>query len=250
MLRVRPTLKAAFLRVDLNFVGGALHSVDDTPAVLYRPTGTIFFPWFWGHYLRVVQLPDKSPSECDGVLYAPFPNSTVVGQNEESRWYDRGDLHRDFGPAVCSQHYWYKYNRGVLAASDANTFEADAPCMPTVGAPCINDPKCALKCDPKCNSRVTCTHNCAKLVACTLVSVWGARDFLGSTVRVYHTCSGEVIECPVDARFRSERIYLEVYGKGAFGDRKWYEAHKWFEADRIRITDGDDSKWFTVFLIE
>jgi hypothetical protein len=141
MLRIQLDLAAAFPHADLNYAGGALHSTNDRPAVVLRPAigGAAF--WFQGRYLRSIKTYWNGHTHSGAARYSASPDEVIVGENDESRWYDRGDLHRDFGPAVRSQHYWYKYDRGVMAASGANTFSVLESGWST-GAPCASGARC------------------------------------------------------------------------------------------------------------
>jgi hypothetical protein len=193
MLRVRLTLKITSLRAVYTYTDGVLHSTNDDPAVMYRAKTGIPM-WFRGLYLFAVDVPGPTGMHC-----SLSPGPALVGGNAESRWYDRGDLHRDFGPAVRGPRYWYKFHRGVLAASDGNTFSRLRRGH-TTGSPCAKGPHCS----------------CAKLVAAVHALQWDSyRYFARKIVCIYRTCENLVLECPRDktvkgARDRFSCTYLEV----------------------------------------
>ena len=236
MLRVQLDLKVAFPHADLNYAGGRLHSAHDEPAVVLRPAIDVATFWFQACHLWILRLDQRQANATNGTLYVQSPNTAVVGQDGESRWYDRGDLHRDFGPAVCSQHYWYKYNRGVLAASDANTFSSDAGTFSSdagtfssdAGVPVANTPVAP------CASGARCP--CARLVARTRVGLW-APDYTVQFACVYHTCAGEVLECPVD--YDPAKSEQKSAGRAYF---------KFVDSNGSRLVSG--GKWFDILKLE
>ena len=158
--------------VRLQYCGGVLHSANDEPALVGKCNSrgnyisglyNIWAATQWRHYSDVWYgyLPRKH-----------FPRS-------HSRWYDRGDLHRAYGPAVVSDHYWQKYHRGVQAASRTNTYTT---------MPASAHRKLSKYCvDAHCTG-------CAILVACAPASdKFGIYTCYGCA-RVYQTCAGLILQ--------------------------------------------------------
>jgi hypothetical protein len=133
-----PCVTVAFPCATFTYAGGALHSFDDKPALVCDPINKML-------QCAVVDYRIDGPRcteprdwlSCD--LSFKWGTSFVAEDppDWERRWYDRGELHRDFGPAIASEYasprkqlaywdrtssYWFKYHRGKLFAAPSNTF--------------------------------------------------------------------------------------------------------------------------------
>jgi hypothetical protein len=131
----------SFPGVSLTYAEGALHSADDKPALVYNSRS--------GKILRMRHLEIRSmrkdnfdPARINPTVIAWWVDRALgyrVGElgeimykmrriYGESRWYDRGDLHRDQGPAVEGYEesgvYWYKYYRGALGCGPPRVYSA------------------------------------------------------------------------------------------------------------------------------
>jgi hypothetical protein len=107
------------------YAEGALHSTGNAPAFVARA----------GSKRLEVTIPGLGSTGIEpGYRWAYWwsyclSDIAKLELAEESRWYDRGDIHRDFGPAVVGVlkegglHYWHKYDRGVLGAGASNAFD-------------------------------------------------------------------------------------------------------------------------------
>ena len=127
MIIVRAAAKVVFRGVCFTFSEGALHSDGDAPA------------------LRITILSHKKVSlsmyivqyrleRYGGVTARWSPNifgSRIFDVYDELRWYDRGELHRGFGPAIIGRScdgvamYWLKYFRGQFGGESRNSFGGD-----------------------------------------------------------------------------------------------------------------------------
>ena len=175
MLRVRQTCKVTSGADQYLYSDGLLHSKHDEPAIVFRVQPKAG-QYIQGVYLAAINFRQDYTDPYYHITEAvadPDPSSSVFFQREydESRWYDRGGLHRNFGPAVCSKHYWYKYHRGKQA-SVSNEFDEKKS----------NTQKCLRK---RCGG-------CTKTVASMSIQYVAARIV---PARVCHTCFGTIIEC-------------------------------------------------------
>jgi hypothetical protein len=213
MLRLKVTCTIKNDAVRLQYCGGVLHGANDEPALVISNIDR--YACFDGHYYasasewnRVVQI----------VLLRHLPQgflgACALNSTAERRWYDRGDLHRDYGPAVSSDLYWYKYHRGAQKASRENTYTGlDANCCQKTGDDRRSDANCCQQPDGdrrqelrKYCADAGCT-GCAAITACapiTLAVDWEA-GFVQA--KVYQTCAGLVMLFPQDCTDTHRRYY-------------------------------------------
>jgi hypothetical protein len=126
---VRASATIAYEGARFTYTEGALHSADDEPAFTVRahskPLQCVIAEVFYYSQSKPATYMVKWQKIPLGDTYS------YIDIAEESRWYAKGELHRDFGPAVAGHaiggvsHYWHKYDRGVLGAGSRNTFGND-----------------------------------------------------------------------------------------------------------------------------
>ena len=141
------------------YAEGALHSADDEPALTVcsgRTLSRIGLERYHESPLLFVRLTEQ-PREVKWLKYHLQIKRAAPDIARENRWYDRGELHRNFGPAVAGHilatvgleratiEYWIKYDRGVFGAGTFNAFETDGAefgCVP--GAMLCASTQCIL----------------------------------------------------------------------------------------------------------
>ena len=200
MLRLNASCVVENPVVRLQYCGGVLHSANDEPTLVAITTPRMS-EFLTGRYIQAV-CDLHSTSQVWYVF--SLSQAKYLPTDTESRWYDRGELHRDYGPAVRSQHYWYKYHRGVQTASRANTYTGSAASSSRELAAGV-----AKKLIPYCTQRV-CKYcafdqlaSCAVLSACAPVMLCiGANKFVVH-MRMFQTCAGVVMlstpDCDTDS---------------------------------------------------
>ena len=132
---VRADAIVVFQGVRLTYTGGALHSTADAPALeiaCAKSNKKVRGVYLAVSVLREVLSPEvrwvkrtlgHRESYYDRAGTVKLPNTA-----EESRWYDRGDLHRDYGFAIRGferngeLRYWYKFYRGALGSGPLGWF--------------------------------------------------------------------------------------------------------------------------------
>ncbi len=143
---------------------GVLHSETDKPALIIHSQRSDH-P-INGLYLAII---------ANGAQYVSHIGSDHgLVPFAESRWYGKGDIHRDFGPAVYSKHYWYMYRFGRQTALT----KGHAPAGSKHLSEFFTEDQCS---------------GCAELVSRTSV-VSFRRGFAKTDTRIYRTCTGTVIE--------------------------------------------------------
>jgi hypothetical protein len=139
MLVVRASAAVTFPGTRLTYSEGALHSDGDAPA-LSLGVGTKLHaktPIAVSIFHEDVSGASHGVSGARGFFNAWWADHTF-GEKEyylpfnavaEKRWYARGELHRDFGPAIAGYNasgvavYWLKCARGVLGGDLRNSFD-------------------------------------------------------------------------------------------------------------------------------
>jgi hypothetical protein len=120
-------ITVAFPGARFTYAEGALHSSDDAPAFIVSAAGNKY-------HKGVYATAGVGPGPHRSIIWQKAPlgiEQSFINIAEENRWYDKGELHRGFGPAVHGRadvagvYYWHKYDRGVLGAGPLNTFEAN-----------------------------------------------------------------------------------------------------------------------------
>ena len=157
---------------------GLLHSENNEPAIVCRMDFNTN-RHIRGAYLSSVHYTELWQPMRSVRVSAASP-SAVARPRTENRWYDRGDIHREYGPAVVGEHYWYKYHRGVQAAPPANSYTGiAAACCRRLLDFCTSD---------QCSG-------CVSLVAFSLLTDCRETVWLKVPIFVYRTCAGVVLEC-------------------------------------------------------
>ena len=205
MLRVNAACTVKTKDMQLSYHNGTLHSENDEPAIVFAVGTNVVDGVYLDYGVVPVPSDDALALSCKDVFalgrglsygrvpathaahvrrYAPITilpaNSapiTILPANSapkgtERRWYNKGDLHRAYGPAVLGERYWYNYCRGALAAAPGNTHT-----------------KAITQYGYKLCER--CADNCVLLVACI------ESNLSWSNASLYRTCSGMILECPV-----------------------------------------------------
>jgi hypothetical protein len=119
------SITVAFPGAFFTYAEGALHSSDDAPAFAVSTAGNKKHE---GMFATVVSKSGSTYRVSWWWASLGWINAPIC-IDEERRWYDKGELHRDFGPAVhgrgflAGTYYWHKYNRGALGGGELNTFE-------------------------------------------------------------------------------------------------------------------------------
>ena len=175
------------------YAGGALHSTNDEPAlVVRRGTGDRVAQKVRG--LPLVGVKSRPDSKKGGDReYAAEWTKCSFGDNvggREERWYDRGDLHRDFGPAATGHNtseiimFWCKYTRGELG-NPFNTYAGDHSGVETYASDDIGPFECV--CAPGASIAACCFYVGKKLP----LDYWGA---VVITFAIYQTDNVRVIK--------------------------------------------------------
>jgi hypothetical protein len=130
MLAARATAKVNYPGTRLLYSNGLLHSDNDEPAIVLSETAKTRNISSNGLFLPIAVSIDRSDAWWQHHALSGLKEYfAYLGAAGEKRWYARGELHRDFGPAVvgCNDDeitvYWAKYARGRLGGDLLNLFD-------------------------------------------------------------------------------------------------------------------------------